>query len=312
MSLPDPIAFRTALGAFATGVTIVTTRDAAGHDVGLTVNSFNSVSLNPPMVLWSLARTALSLPAFMEAEHFAVHILAADQEPLSNLFARKGADKFSGLDISRGHGDVPLLDGCSARFQCRTAFRHEGGDHEIFVGEVVTFEHFDRPPLVFQGGRYALAIKKPNAGDSGNYSALPLGHLLGVAHHQLHQKLQPALAAHGLTEADYFVLGILGADRERSQAELDTLLAYTGVRAGEQQLRQLAERGWLNLSDAATGRQVGLTDSGRQLLIELSAMAKAAEADAEIGLDFAERQMLQYLLNRLIQSTGGDLPKIWG
>src|SRR5207253_3220473 len=101
--------------------------------------------------------------AFMESEHFAVHILAADQEPLSNLFARRGADKFAALEVRRGHGGIPLLDGCAARFECRTAFRYAGGDHEIFVGEVVLFEHFERAPLVYQNGRYALAVKKPKA-----------------------------------------------------------------------------------------------------------------------------------------------------
>ena len=156
----DKRAFRNALGAFTTGVTVVTTRDGSGRDVGLTVNSFNSVSLEPPLVLWSLARNSGSLPAFMDAEHFAVHILAADQEPMSNLFAQRGADKFAGIDVARGEGGVPLLPGCSARFRCRTAFRHEGGDHEIFVGEVLGFEAFERAPLVFHRGGYAVAVKK--------------------------------------------------------------------------------------------------------------------------------------------------------
>ena len=157
----DAREFRNALGSFATGVTIVTTRDAAGHDVGLTANSFNSVSLDPPLVLWSLARSSNSLAAFVDAKHFAVHILAADQEPLSNRFATRGADKFAGLQMERGEGGTPLLHGCAARFECRTAYRYAGGDHEIFVGEVLTFEHFDRPLLVYQKGGYALAVKKP-------------------------------------------------------------------------------------------------------------------------------------------------------
>src|SRR5438552_698469 len=95
----DVSAFRNALGSFTTGVTVVTTRDQSGRDVGLTVNSFNSVSLDPPLVLWSLAKSSHSLEAFMESGHFAVHILAADQEPLSNLFARRGADKFAALEV---------------------------------------------------------------------------------------------------------------------------------------------------------------------------------------------------------------------
>ena len=154
--------FRDALSAFATGVTIVTTRDRHGRDVGLTANSFNSVSLDPPMVLWSLAKSSRALPTFLEATHFAVHVLAADQEKLSLRFATRGADKFNGLDIARGREQIPLLPGCSARFLCRTAFRHEAGDHMILVGEVEDFDHSDRPELLFHRGRYALAVPKPS------------------------------------------------------------------------------------------------------------------------------------------------------
>ncbi len=155
--------FRSALGAFATGVTIVTTRDAEGRDVGLTANSFNSVSLDPPMVLWSLARSARSLPAFLAGSHFAVHVLAANQEELSMRFAARGTDKFAGLELERGVGQVPLLPGCSARFQCRTAFRHQAGDHMIFVGAVEEFDHSDLPELLFHRGRYSLAVPKASS-----------------------------------------------------------------------------------------------------------------------------------------------------
>jgi 3-hydroxy-9,10-secoandrosta-1,3,5(10)-triene-9,17-dione monooxygenase reductase component len=162
---PAPITssqqFRRALGAFATGVTIVTTRDGAGQDIGLTANSFNSVSLNPPMVLWSLSRHSLSLPAFLAAEHFAVHVLAATQDDLAQRFATRGADKFAGLTVERGPGDIPLLEGCAARFQCNTAYRYEGGDHVIFVGAVVAFDQSERAPLVFHAGEYAIAARKP-------------------------------------------------------------------------------------------------------------------------------------------------------
>lgn len=155
--------FRSALGAFATGVTIVTTRDGQGRDVGLTANSFNSVSLDPPMVLWSLAKSSRSLPAFLAASHFAVHVLAADQEELSIRFATRGAEKFEDLQVERSPGQLPLLRGCSARFVCRTAFRHEAGDHMIFVGEVESFEHSDLPELLFHRGRYSLAVPKASA-----------------------------------------------------------------------------------------------------------------------------------------------------
>ncbi|WP_442967294.1 flavin reductase family protein [Pseudomonas sp. WJP1] len=160
----DPKQFRQALGAFTTGVTIVTTRGADGQDYGLTANSFNSVSIDPPMVLWSINKDSSSAHAFTEGSHFAVHILATDQEPLSNRFAKSGADKFSGLDLQRGTRDIPLLDGCSARFQCKTTYQYEGGDHIILVGEVLAFDRFDKAPLVFHGGGYRRLL--PVAADN--------------------------------------------------------------------------------------------------------------------------------------------------
>jgi 3-hydroxy-9,10-secoandrosta-1,3,5(10)-triene-9,17-dione monooxygenase reductase component len=110
--------FRNALGRFATGVTVITTFDAGGTPVGVTANSFNSVSLDPPMILWSLAKTSHSMSAFADAHQFAVHILSADQESLSNQFAAKGTDKFAGISLDSA--EVPLLTGCAARFLCHT------------------------------------------------------------------------------------------------------------------------------------------------------------------------------------------------
>ncbi|MDH2328684.1 flavin reductase family protein [Cereibacter sp. SYSU M97828] len=152
--MSDPRQFRDALGAFATGVTVITTRDAAGRDVGRTANSFSSVSLSPPMVLWSLARASASHAAFHDATHFAVHVLSAEQADLSARFAGKAEDKFAGLTVARGAAGIPLLHGCTARFECVTRHRYDGGDHVIFVAEVLDFTHDPAPPLLFHGGRY--------------------------------------------------------------------------------------------------------------------------------------------------------------
>jgi enoyl-CoA hydratase/carnithine racemase/flavin reductase (DIM6/NTAB) family NADH-FMN oxidoreductase RutF len=159
----DPKTYRDALGQFATGVTIITARDADNRPVGVTANSFNSVSLDPPLILWSLAKTSRSMPAFEQAADFAVHILASDQDALSNRFASRSADKFAGLDI--GDDGPPLLDGCTARFRCKTRHSYEGGDHIIFVGEVMGFEHDEKPPLLYHNGDYAdkkRRIAKPD------------------------------------------------------------------------------------------------------------------------------------------------------
>ena len=153
----DSRAFRAALSSFATGVTVVTARGPDGAPVGVTVNSFSSVSLDPPLVLWSLDRRALSLPVFEAAGHFAVHVLSAEQAHLSDRFATRGAsDKFEGVDWSEGIGGVPLLPGIAARFECRRHAAHDGGDHRIYLGRVLRFENNGDATLAFQRGAYAI------------------------------------------------------------------------------------------------------------------------------------------------------------
>lgn len=156
----DTDALRQALGQFATGVTIVTAAGDNGEPVGITANSFSSVSLDPPMVLWSLAKSARSKRAFKAAKYFCVHVLAAYQQEISERFACRGYDKFGGLEWSRGLGSVPLLNEYAARFQCRAADQYPVGDHIIFVGEVLKYEKLDERPLVVYGGRYALAERR--------------------------------------------------------------------------------------------------------------------------------------------------------
>ena len=147
--------FRAALGMFATGVTIVTARDHGGALVGLTANSFNSVSLAPPLVLWSLWNQAGSMPAFSRGSHYAINILAADQRELAERFAKKNVDRFAGVAFRDGVSGAPVLEGCAAVFECFNRSQYEEGDHVIFVGEVEHCSH--RPgaqPLIFHGGRY--------------------------------------------------------------------------------------------------------------------------------------------------------------
>lgn len=151
----DDRVLRDALGCFATGIAVVTTRAGDGSPIGLTVNSFNSVSLDPPLILWSIALSAPSLTAFRAHDAFAVNILAADQDALCTRFARPSDDKFSGVDWSPGHRDVPLISGAVAQFECLTRARHPGGDHEIVLGEVVAFRSDERPPLIICRGRMA-------------------------------------------------------------------------------------------------------------------------------------------------------------
>jgi len=147
--------FRAALAMFATGVTIVTVRTPTGELLGLTANSFNSVSIEPPLVLWSLSRQAGSMAAFARGSHYAINILAADQHSLATRFASKDVDRFDGVAYRLGASGVPLLDGAAAVFECFNRSRYEEGDHVIFVGEVERCERRDGAhPLIFHGGRY--------------------------------------------------------------------------------------------------------------------------------------------------------------
>ncbi|MBA2673319.1 flavin reductase family protein [Ramlibacter sp.] len=147
--------FRAALGMFATGVTIVTARDAAGLPVGITANSFASVSLDPPLVLWSLARVAGSMPVFEQGSHYAINILASDQHDLATRFASRSIDRFAGVPFREGRGGAPVLEGTAAAFECFNRSRYEEGDHVIFVGQVERCTwRAGASPLLFHGGRY--------------------------------------------------------------------------------------------------------------------------------------------------------------
>jgi len=147
--------FRTSLAMFATGVTIVTARTPAGVLVGLTANSFNSVSLNPPLVLWSLSQAASSMAALSTGSHYAINILAADQKELAERFASRREDRWLDVSFTEGVCGAPLLTGAAATFECFNRSRYEEGDHVIFVGEVERCGH--RPgaaPLLFHGGKF--------------------------------------------------------------------------------------------------------------------------------------------------------------
>ena len=152
---PDRLELRSALGRFATGVAIVTTLDGNGSPIGLTINSFSSVSLDPPLVLWSLVSTSHNLSAFRAAGRFAVNVLSHDQADLALRFARPVADRFGDALVQAGLGDLPLLSGALATIECDTHEILAGGDHTIFMGRVKRVRQFHGQPLLFYGGRFA-------------------------------------------------------------------------------------------------------------------------------------------------------------
>lgn len=151
----DPRVLRNALGSFTTGVTVITTLGADGVPRGLTANSFNAVSLEPPLVLFSLACNAECFSGFQDAAHFAVNVLSDRQMEISNRFATKASDKFAGVSWSPGVTGSPLLAKSMTGLECRVVARHLGGDHVIYVGNVLAIHHDSScTPLVFFGGKY--------------------------------------------------------------------------------------------------------------------------------------------------------------
>ena len=152
-----PSTLRTALGRFATGVAIMTTMTAGRRAVGLTANSFSSVSLDPALILWSLAKKSPNRSAFEDAGYFAVNVLTTQQAGISTRFAQPLADKFHGVEWRPGLQGVPVISGCIAHFECRLKHRVDGGDHTIFIGEVERFASHCGEPLLFLGSRYHRA-----------------------------------------------------------------------------------------------------------------------------------------------------------
>lgn len=148
------LAFRACLGQFATGVTVVTCNSATGHPCGITANSFSSVSLDPPLILWNIAKESNSLDDFLAARHFAIHILADTQEAMSRHFARTDHTLFDSIDYEQSVQGVPRLHGCLALFECSTHEIHEAGDHHIIIGHVDSFSWDRADPLLFFSGDY--------------------------------------------------------------------------------------------------------------------------------------------------------------
>lgn len=313
----DAAGFRRALGSFATGVTIITTRADDGQPLGLTVNSFNSVSLDPPLVLWSLANNSRNLEAFRRAEHWAVHVLATQQEALSGRFARASEDKFAGIDLDEGIGATPLLRDCTARFQCKTMFQYEGGDHVIFVGEVLSYDFTESAPLVFHGGRYAHATRRDPPGAqprsaeiAGSFSDDFLGYLLGRAHFRFYARIRPLLAQEHLDDEQFFVLSSLTLKRTVSADSLGQGLAGILETAAVDALSSLVARGLVRaISEDADAFE--LTEAGAACAIRVISAAKSVESEVLEKLGAADSPALKVLLNHLLAVIDPDAVALW-
>ncbi|MBJ2239807.1 p-hydroxyphenylacetate 3-hydroxylase reductase component [Pseudomonas sp. MF6768] len=247
----DTRAFRRALGNFATGVTVVTAADASGCKVGVTANSFNSVSLDPPLILWSIDKRSTSHAVFEAATHFAVNVLAADQIDLSNNFARPREDRFAEIEYQAGAGGAPVLADCSARFECEKYQQVDGGDHWIMIGKVVAFDDCGRSPLLYHQGAYSMVL--PHTRMTRREEGQPASsHFQGRLSHNLYYLMTQALRAYqasyqprqlstGLRTSEARMLMVLENDAGLSLAELQREVAMP-VREIEEAVNNLKRK----------------------------------------------------------------------
>jgi len=302
----DQRAFRRTLGQFATGVTVITTK--AGDELfAVTANSFSSVSLNPPMILWSLRKESRSLAAFQQSDRFAINILAADQIELSSHFSRSTTDKFASCAWREGIGGMPLLDGVAAQFECRRAAQYEGGDHVIFLGQVEYFRCFDRVGLLFAQGRYALALDHP-----GTPTDLPLQ----VTAHprddfflpllmRSYAYLSGAFAEHhdaeGINTNQSRVLAFL-ATCSGASAEVIARMTFLGEAAVEDAIANLVAMGWVAPRPPGT---LAITKEGLESMHRIIDRAHRFEEEQLADLDPADVAATRRVLLALA-SRGGQ------
>jgi 3-hydroxy-9,10-secoandrosta-1,3,5(10)-triene-9,17-dione monooxygenase reductase component len=302
-------AFRNALGSFATGVTIATTSDAEGRPIGVTASSFNSVSLDPPLVLWSLAKSSSSREAFCCSGHFAVHVLANSQEGLSNKFARSGDDKFKDVAWKSGVAGSPVLDTYASVFECRTRHQYEGGDHLILVGEVVSFDQRDEDPLLFHGGGYAEKRSRPDAAELqafdpeiGQHSENFLFYLVSRAYFQATKSTREWLAAKGSNMSEYLTLGALSYDAPAGYDDVRARLSHTGHIPNHENMSNLRSDGLI----AETKDGFALTEAGRDLWIGTLAYGKSLEEDLADHFTPAELAECKRVLRKVIELSAGE------
>lgn len=211
----DQRALRQCLGQFGTGVTVITTQVGAKR-YGVTANSFAAVSLDPPLVLWSIKRTSRSFEAFQAASHFAINILGSNQIDISQSFSSQEDDKFAGVDCAAGKTGMPMVAGSIGTLECQVEARHEGGDHIIIVGRVLHFERHPGDALLFSQGRYAVAMEHPKLKTPADLAAQAKGgkkdevtsfwRLMFLAQHRMSRRFDKHREQEGFNAAETRVL----------------------------------------------------------------------------------------------------------
>lgn len=297
--------FRRVLGNFATGITVITARTADGAQTGVTANSFNSVSLDPPLILWSLDKRSTSHDIFERASHFAVNILAAEQIDLSNHFARTHPDKFAGIPHESGLGGAPLLADCAARLQCEAFQRLDGGDHWILIGKVVAFDDFGRDPLLYHRGTYSLLLPHPQtprhhaatAGDDESRLDSHLFYLMLQAVNAYQSSYGPPQLESGLETSEARVLMVLDDNPGLDLAGLQHEAAMPASEIADA-MTSLQQRGLLLHSPG----HCELTAQGRQRVEQLWAIVRSQEEGVFAGIERSDLDAFKRVLRQVIAS----------
>ena len=296
--------FRRALSQFPTGVTVITTKDKEGHPVGVTASSFNAVSIDPPLILWSIDKGAHSLETFEQTEHFAVNVLSRDQVNTSNGFASRGEDKFKDVNFGAGVGGSPILDEYAAQFECKTWAVYEGGDHLILVGEVLDYRYNDASlPLVFARGSYAVSsqhpavIKHDAANASGEFMSDYLLYMLRESYNRFSADLYPKLQEEGgVNPEEWRVLAMLLDNGSMQVCELAPLVMQPEI-ALIQTAEWMQDRGFLELQD---DKILSLTSAGKALADKLLNIAKSHEAEILGALSELQSRQLKDALKAIM------------
>ena len=294
----DPRAFRRCLGQYPTGVTVITAVHE-GRLLGMAVNSFATVSLDPPLVLWSIRRESRSLPDFLAASHFAVNVLAEDQVEVSQRFGAGDPERFERTPWVPGAGGAPLLEGALAPLECRMSARHEGGDHWILIGHVQGYARYEGHPLLFSQGQYAQARSHPHldaqslpvpTASTDMLGPEPFLKVLSDVQLKMSSRFEAHRQSLGVTQAMTRVLNRL----YQAPATLQALeyASYLGRHALEDALAEMSAQGLAHTDDL--GRYV-LTEAVAERSVQFTArqLADAVPSDVQ-----AARRLLQHLLDR--------------
>jgi flavin reductase (DIM6/NTAB) family NADH-FMN oxidoreductase RutF/DNA-binding MarR family transcriptional regulator len=277
--------FRQALGTFATGVAVITATTENGEPAGVTANSFTSVSLDPPLILWCLASASDSLKIFKDATHFAVNILASDQKNMSTHFAKRMENKFAKIPFVAGLGGAPLLDNCMTQLQCSSKEKYEVGDHWVFVGEVEKFESTSKEALLFHLGSYGISlplptdessligsINKPETNDDSLFS------LLLQAIHAYQEKFESKQRQ--LFESNYEarIITILHKYNELDINDICQMIQMPKTDTSTV-LNALKDKGLVTYNTATQKHNVKMTEEGLEKAEELITFAKQHDRD---------------------------------